>query len=112
MESPFRGSARRRTTWKLWVVLLSVGLISVAMLAKHSFGLPRTSGSHWISQTCKIQESRRATPVRTIAIQAVLPILHADLTRTNVRPVRGDDPPVRPVQFFSSTALRSPPSLS
>jgi len=112
MESPFRASARRRTTWKVWVVLLAVGLISVAMLAKHSFGLPRTSGSHWISQTCKIQESRRAAPVRTTVIRAPLPILRADLTRANLPPARRNDPPVRPVPFFSSTPLRSPPVFS
>ena len=112
MESPFRASVRRRTAWKVWVVLLSVGLISVVMLAKHSFGLPRTSGSHWISQTCKIQESRRAAPVRTSVIRATLPIFRADLTRANLPPARRNDAPVRPLQFFSSAALRSPPSFS
>lgn len=109
MAAGFTARARGRAGWRLWVVLLSVTLISLATLAKRSFSLPRASTSHWISQTCKIRESRRVSPVRAICSRAAVPVLPSRPSRLSLRVSRAGDPPLRIVDFFSSTALRSPP---
>lgn len=109
MSAAFTARARGRAGWRLWVVLLSVALISLATLAKHSFSLPRASSSHWISQTCKIRESRRVSPVRRICARVAVSVAPGRPSRGSLRVSRASDPPLRVVDFFSSSALRSPP---
>lgn len=110
MAAPFRANARGRTGWRLWVLLLSVCLISLATLAKYNYGLPRTSGSHWISQTCKIRESRRAAPVRQSCVQPRITVVRFERGTVRRVALRSDPPPGR-VHFLSSAGLRSPPTL-
>jgi hypothetical protein len=110
MASPFRASARSKSTWKLCVLVLAVGLFSLATLAKHSFSLPRSNGSHWISQTCKIRDSRRPIAVQAVAFRAAVTVLGHDRLAP-VEPVvfRSAPLPLRVVDSFSSASLRSPP---
>jgi hypothetical protein len=109
MTVGFRAGAGGVATWRVCTLLLAAGLISLATLAKHSFVLPRASGCHWISQACKIRETRRAAPTRTIAVPAAVPFLRCDQPAAPVRLIRKSDTAVRVFYFFSNTALRPPP---
>ncbi len=110
MAMPVITGAHSRSTWRLGVVLLSVALIALSALAKHSYCSPRTSGSHWISQTCKIQECRRATPILVDYAQAVVRSGVEQQPRIIAEATRRADPPPRYAHFFCSTPLRSPPA--
>jgi hypothetical protein len=88
-----------------------MGLVCLAMLAKHSFGLPRSDGSHWISQTCKIRESRLTVLRGTPTLEASLRVFrHDPPRRTTDRVSLEDAPPAGLFEFLGSTLLRAPPS--
>jgi hypothetical protein len=105
-------ASRGTRHWKTGVVLLLISLFSVAGLAKRSFCLPRSSDSHWISQACKMYESRRtsvpsvsAGPAPIIARSQPLYLVSSPLkTGTGHRA-----PPPKP-GFIFDPSLRAPPS--
>jgi hypothetical protein len=109
-EGARRARNRSSASGRLCILLLSVGLVAVAALAKHSFGLPPSNASHWISQTCKIGESRRVDSPRITVRRVLVVVLRSDQPRPQVIAVREyDQPPVATPDFFSPTSLRSPP---
>jgi hypothetical protein len=86
--------------------------VCLATLAKHSFSLPHSNASYWISQTCKIQESRQVVLPGAIALRASVRSFRRDRSGGGPRVVaRNDAPPQALLEFFSTTPLRSPPSF-
>src|ERR1051325_11693474 len=73
-----------RNFFRLAILLLLVSLVSVATLAKHSFGLPHSSPSHWVSQTCKMREAPRATSLAAPIFQAAIVVRRCHLIPVRV----------------------------
>ena len=103
---------RQAVNWEFSVLLLLVSLVSVTLLAKHSFALPHSSPSHWVCQTCKVRESRRAVPPHVMALRAIIPILRCSQPRP--RAIATDETEHSPIPilgFFRHAPLRAPPSV-
>lgn len=99
--------------WRIGVVLLLISVFSVAGLAKRGFCLPHSSSTHWISQACKMLESRRAAAPRVVAqIASIVAAVHpvpsfpaTFLPRSNwLRPLSP--------HLVTNHTLRAPPSLA
>ncbi|HMD99414.1 MAG TPA: hypothetical protein VKM93_19065 [Terriglobia bacterium] len=111
-REPGKAKAARRAAPRVAVLLLLAGLVSVATLAKHSFALPQSSPSHWVSQTCKMSESRCAGSSRVTVLQVVATILICNQPSPTVTASFERDQPPAPIPgFFRHTALRGPPSV-
>jgi len=104
---------RRQTArWKLSVLVLLASLVSVTTLAKHSFALPRSSPSHWVSQTCKMREGRRVSSPHVAVLRAIIPILRSAQPRPRViATCEGEHSPIPIAGFFRLALLRAPPSF-
>jgi len=97
----------------LTIVLLA-GVFSLALLAKHSFGLPHSSRSHWISQVCKMRERQGPAALQALAhavpYQPVVVVIHRDPVPAKVCYLRdGDRPQIS--DLFPHATLRAPPSF-
>jgi hypothetical protein len=107
---PLRAKTGRAATGKAAVLVFLAGLVSVAFLAKHSFGLPHSSPSHWITQVCKMREGRRVTAPRAVTLQARFTILGNDRPWPTATLVPEGDPSQTPSPgFFRHATLRAPP---
>ena len=96
--------------WKLSVLLLLVGLVSVSALAKKSFELPRSSPSHWVSQACKMREDGRAAPAHAGILRAVIAVFYRlQPPQTGMAVQSSDPPPALIPDFFGELTLRAPP---
>jgi len=94
------------------VLLLLAGLVSLATLAKHSFALPQSNPSHWVSQTCKMREDQRTTSPRVTMIRAIAAILGCNQPSPRViATFERDQPPTPMSGFFRHATLRGPPSV-
>ena len=99
---------RRELAVLLFFVL---SLLSMSVLAKYSFAMPRTSASHWICKTCKIQNSQGATPVGGTVLQAIAKVVRGKLPRLAVVARRDSSRSRAPTSgFFPHSSLRAPPS--
>jgi hypothetical protein len=98
---------------RIRVVLLVISVVYIAGLAKRSFSLPSSSGSHWISQACKMRESCRAGSPSLIAQRTPTKVASQALSIGSARsPVEvGRSRPQTP-GFFPTPSLRAPPSLA
>jgi hypothetical protein len=95
------------TLRRLSVALLLIGLVSMAVAAKYSFELPRSSQSHWVSQACKteVRPGRRAPTLR-------LADVHRHRRQSSVAVIAdAGATALRAPDFFGHTAPRSPPSF-
>jgi len=111
-REPGRTKAAKRRAPRVAVLLLLAGLVSVATLAKHSFALPQSSPSHWVSQTCKMSEGRRATPPRVTVLRVVATILGCTQPSPQVIATFERDPEPTPISgFFRQATLRGPPPV-
>lgn len=112
-REPGRTNARRDTP-RVAVLLLLAGLVSLATLAKRSFALPQSNPAHWVSQTCKMSEGRRATPPRVTVLRAVatMRILGSNQPNLGAITTREREQPPTPISgFFRHATLRGPPSV-
>jgi len=111
-REPGRTKAARRDAPRVAVLLLLAGLVSLVTLAKHSYALPQSSPSHWVSQTCKMSEGRRATSPRVAVLRAVATILGRNQPSPRVIASYERDQPPTPISgFFRHATLRGPPSV-
>jgi hypothetical protein len=105
-----RTRARNACLWKLSILLLLAGLVSVSALAKNSFEMPRSSPSHWVSQACKMREGSRVAAAHPVALQAVIAVFRCVQPSPRViKNQQSDPPPSLTPDFFRHTALRAPP---
>jgi hypothetical protein len=111
-KEPGRTKAARRAAPRVAVLLLLAGLVSLATLAKHSFALPRSSPSHWVSQTCKMSDGRRAVSSHVTVLRVVAAILSCNQPSPKVIASFERDQPPTPISgFFRHATLRGPPSV-
>lgn len=107
---PLRAKTGRAAAGKAAVLLFLASLVSLAFLAKHSFGLPHSSPSHWIAQVCKMREGRRVAAPRAVALRVRFTILRNDRPRPMAPAVpEGDRSQTPSPGFFRRTTLRAPP---
>jgi len=97
---------------KLGIVVLMAGLVSLAALAKFNFALPQSTPSHWMSQTCKMHQSRRSAWAHEASARAFAPGRRADQPRPRPMALRGDDrATIAAPGFFRHAPLRAPPAV-
>jgi len=105
-------TASRSASLKGAVLLLLAGLLSVAALAKHSFALPHSSPSHWVSQTCKMRQGPRATAPQSAVLNAIIVVRHHPCSLIKVFGNNESDGPLTTTAvLFRHLTLRAPPRV-
>jgi len=109
-------SKRTRTRsgylWRVSILLLFAGLVSVSALAKNSFEMPSTNAAHWISQACKMREAARVGAPHAVALQAMIAaFLYIPNSPRAIDIQQSDQPLSLTPDFFWYAALRAPPAI-
>lgn len=112
--SNLMGRSRSLRLRKLGIVVLMAGLVSLAAFAKFNFALPSSSPSHWVSQTCKMHQSRPGAFEPAAIARAFIPVFRADQPRprpTLIATRAIDQPPAAIPGFLRHAPLRAPPAV-